>query len=247
MLPVRHARSPSTDRPGGRESRTGGRSRDRAGAPLGPAAPGWRSLCAYRCARSRATPARRSEPGSSPLQDLEDARERLRVNRLLDNNAPSPRQHDLNAPLIGPGRGRRDLGWLGRRFRHDHSRNEARPRGLGLKRSPPAQEEGARDAVTPCRGGDEPRHGQALHHDLELLVFAEATTSARLDHLEAAERPELTTVHTRCSQRASPHPAKRPPPEEYDALPWCAAHSTPQVRQIAWLAWEKIAKQDRPL
>ena len=89
----------------GPERQTDGLSADHAGAFPAQAGPSRRSLCACPCGPWPATPARRSEPGSSPFQNLENPRERLRVNRSIDDDAPSTSQHDLDAPLTGPGRG----------------------------------------------------------------------------------------------------------------------------------------------
>ena len=63
-LPGRHARSPSTDRLCGHESKTADRSADRAGALPAPAATGSQSPSSCRCGQSPARPARRSEPES---------------------------------------------------------------------------------------------------------------------------------------------------------------------------------------
>src|SRR6516164_11804586 len=98
MPPAHRARSPSTDRHAGHGSRTDARSADPAAAPPAPATPVRQSPSAYRSGRSPATPARRAQSGSSPLQNADDPRQGGGAHILIDNDPPGIAQHDLDPP-----------------------------------------------------------------------------------------------------------------------------------------------------
>jgi hypothetical protein len=74
--------------PAGRGTQTGRRRADRASVLAGPAAPARSSRAAYRCARSRSTPAHRWEPGSSDQSP--DHRRRQFGRRQCRNVQSSP-------------------------------------------------------------------------------------------------------------------------------------------------------------
>ena len=65
-------------------------------APAGPAAPGRSCPCACRCGRPPATPAPRSEPGSSPRQRLDDCCRQSRRDRSRDPDPHLARELKLD-------------------------------------------------------------------------------------------------------------------------------------------------------
>ena len=66
--------------------------------PPQPAAPACSSRDACPSRPSQATPAPRLEPGSSPLQHRDHARQRRRVDRPIDDHTAIARKHDLYPP-----------------------------------------------------------------------------------------------------------------------------------------------------
>ena len=110
----------------GPERQTDGLSADHAGASPGRATPSRRSLCACPCGPWPATPARRSEPGSSaPCQDAEHRHDGGQINRTRNPHpSPSPLHLDHAADALlwwawrlnGRRQHKRDKGRIGRAF-----------------------------------------------------------------------------------------------------------------------------------
>ena len=97
--------------------------RDRARALPGSAATGHSCRDACRCGPWRSTPARRTEPGSSPVQHVEHAGQCLGVNGTLHHQAPAPPHLDHHPAQGGRARSSPARRYLGRggRLRRDHS------------------------------------------------------------------------------------------------------------------------------
>ena len=79
----------------GHESKTGDRSADRAAALPEPAATSSQNPSSYRCGRSPARPARRSEPRSWSFQNGHNPRQRRRINASVHDHPTPARQHNL--------------------------------------------------------------------------------------------------------------------------------------------------------
>ena len=156
---------------------------DRARGPAEPAA----TACSCRAAcpshRSRATPVRRSEPGSSPLQDRDHPRQRRPVDRPIDNHPPATRQHDLHPARRRRTRRHRIVGWRVHRRRarlgaglcsHDHRHKPAGPgiaRRLAKQPPPPEYLIGVDVVALGDHRHRNPRL-MGLRHDLTLLRLA---------------------------------------------------------------------------
>jgi hypothetical protein len=82
----------------GRERRTDDRRADHASASPERAAPARRTPCACPYARSPATPGPRSEPGSSPGQNIQNPPERIRIDIAIDPHATPTAEIDLDHP-----------------------------------------------------------------------------------------------------------------------------------------------------
>lgn len=134
MPPGRRARSPSRDHPCVRESRTDGRSKDRASEPSGPAKPRTGILFACRCARWPAIPEHRSEPGSSPIKNVKNSTQRIGIHRPVNPNAAPITEVDFNQPAGVAGSPRTSLTPSGHIAAHrplrirfaDHDRDKSR-------------------------------------------------------------------------------------------------------------------------
>jgi hypothetical protein len=134
------------------------------------------------------------------------------------DDAPSAGQHDLDPIVTRLGAARPRL-WRrsGGRLGHDHGRNEARRRfrSISAQRATPSEKLGAGDAVSARGRGDEARTGQALQHDLQLLILRPAAAPAGLDDLKPPKGAVRMPVHTHCSQRQIACAARRPSPEAH--------------------------------
>jgi hypothetical protein len=97
-----------------RRTHTDRRHADRAPAPPGPGPPGCSCRAACRCDQPPATPARRTGPGSSPRQRLDDRRRQCRRDRT---RYPHPCLADLNFDHRLGARGRVSRGFS-RRDQH---------------------------------------------------------------------------------------------------------------------------------
>src|SRR3954464_6902416 len=105
------------------------------------------SLCAYPCGLSRATLVRRSEPGSSSHQSIENSTQRVTINVAIDPDAVPATKINLDDALALPSTRRRrqwHFGHLPRRYYRRphldrHERRDTRMALLAKVFAPPEQ------------------------------------------------------------------------------------------------------------
>src|SRR5262245_60302076 len=165
--------------------------------------PGSGSPSSYRCGRSPTKRARRSEGGSlTPLKNIDDPRQRSRIDAVVNDHATPARQHNLH-PARRLNRARR--GWrvlrglntfrerrptAGRRLAADHCLRKHRAI-VDLDKTPlsgqtaPREQLARRQSIPPRRRRYLPPPIVALAHDPALLFQRPTTPGTSLDHLKS--------------------------------------------------------------
>src|SRR5262245_8804993 len=190
--------------------------------------PGSGSPSSYRCGRSPTKRARRSEGGSlTPLKNIDDPRQRSRIDAVVNDHATPARQHNLH-PARRLNRARR--GWrvlrglntfrerrptAGRRLAADHCLRKHRAI-VDLDKTPlsgqtaPREQLARRQSIPPRRRRYLPPPIVALAHDPALLFQRPTTPGTSLDHLKSR--------HLRHSRMISHTPMSSPPHPSHKAV-----------------------------
>src|ERR1700724_1518993 len=191
--PGPHAKSPSRDRRCVHESKTAGRSEDRAVISPAPAATGSQSLSSCRCDRSPAKPEPLSEIGSwQRFKPAHDPQQGLHLDIVIDQNAPAVRAHDLDPPTARSGT--RFM-----RLRNDHRRHKSSgrpkpPRAICLA---PRKQKLVGNPVSTRRRRGQPGTRQTLLDDANLHLIRPSTASTRVNNLKAADMASVSkAIHT---------------------------------------------------
>src|SRR5665213_833693 len=193
MLPGHHARSPSKDRRCVHESKTAGRSRDRAAISPAPAATGLQSPSACRCGQSPAIPGPLSESGSrQPFKPAQNSQQGLHLDVAIDQDAPAVRAYDLDPPTARSG-------ILFGRLRNDHRRHKSNwhakpPRAIRLA---PSKQKLIGNPVPTRRRRAQPSARKALLDDASLCLIRPSTAPTRVDNFKATDMATVSkTIHT---------------------------------------------------
>src|SRR5262245_61300534 len=190
--------------------------------------PGSGSPSSYRCGRSPTKRARRSEGGSlTPLKNIDDPRQRSRIDAVVNDHATPARQHNLH-PARRLNRARR--GWrvlrglntfrerrptAGRRLAADHCLRKHRAI-VDLDKTPlsgqtaPREQLARRQSIQPRRRRYLPPPIVALAPDQDILFHRPTTPGTSLDHLKSR--------HLRHSRMISHTPMSSPPHPSHKAV-----------------------------
>ena len=166
------------------------RRADRAPAPPGPAPPGCSCRAACRCDRPPATPARRTEPGSSPRQRLDDRRRQFRRDRA---RYPNPDLAPTSTSIAGSAPRRRTLRL--RQLSAGAISTWRESRRYGAQFLPPAINLARRNIGPPRHLGNHRPRRKTLGDNRPFLILAPAPpTLGAGNHLKSRHRTVACTA-----------------------------------------------------
>src|SRR6185437_9593899 len=223
MLPGHRARSLSQDRCGDHGRRTDDRRAGPCATPPAPGVPTTESLCAYPCSLSRATLVRRSEPGSSAHQGIENATQRLSINVAIDPDAMSATKIDLDDALAPPStprrRHQRRFGRSPRRHRRPnldrHERRHTRLIVLAKLLAPPEQLAHMKAGHASHLGNSGSGLQRCGNQPFLLILRPPTPPLDRSDHLCPRNRHSASPRITPRTCSARVRQSRRPSSEEY--------------------------------